>query len=98
LTTPLANPYKKGSIITYFTDKPSILKADKPIGVAQYQSAQNCNSANTNNQNPAFPGDPEMTILNPIEQTLSDITVFSKLNSVAGVRTNISKVFSEYYH
>lgn len=93
LTTPLANPYKKGSIITYFTDKPSILKADKPIGVAQYQSAQNCNSANTNNQNPAFPGDPEMTILNPIEQTLSDITVFSKLNSVTGVRTNILKYF-----
>jgi PKD repeat protein len=91
--TPLSNPYKKGSIITYFTDKPSILKADKPIGVAQYQSAQNCNSANTNNQNPAFPGDPEMTILNPIEQTLSDITVFSKLNSVAGVKTNILKYF-----
>lgn len=93
LGTPLSNPYKKGSIITYFTDKPSILKADKPIGVAQYQSAQNCNSANTNNQNPAFPGDPEMTILNPIEQTLSDITVFSKLNSVAGVKTNILKYF-----
>ncbi|MFA6944474.1 MAG: PKD domain-containing protein, partial [Pedobacter sp.] len=93
LTTPLSNPYKKGSIITYFTNKPSILKADKPIGVAQYQTAQNCNQANTVSQNPAFPGDPEMTILNPIEQTLSDITVFSKLNSVTGVKTNILKYF-----
>jgi gliding motility-associated-like protein len=92
--TTLSNPYKKGSIITYFTNNPSILKADKPIGVAQYQSAQNCNSANPlNNQNPVYPGDPEMTILNPIEQTLSDITVFSKLNSVTGVRTNILKYY-----
>ncbi|MFZ4101832.1 MAG: PKD domain-containing protein, partial [Sphingobacterium thalpophilum] len=93
--TTLSNPYKRGSIITYFTNNPSILKADKPIGVAQYQSAQNCNSANplNNNQNPVYPGDPEMTILNPIEQTLSDITVFSKLNSVTGVRTNISKYY-----
>lgn len=92
--TTLSNPYKKGSIITYFTNKPSILKSDKPIGVAQYQTAQNCNSANPlNNQAPLFPGDPEMTILNPIEQTLSDITVFSKLNSIVGVRTNISKYF-----
>ncbi|OYY03888.1 MAG: hypothetical protein B7Y76_03205, partial [Sphingobacteriia bacterium 35-40-5] len=94
LGTLLSNPYKKGSIITYFTNKPSILKSDKPIGVAQYQSAQNCNAANpVNIQSSVFPGDPEMTILNPIEQTLSDITVFSKLNSVAGVRTNISKYF-----
>jgi gliding motility-associated-like protein len=89
--TPLSNPYSKGSIITYFTNSPSIVKADKPIGLAQYQSAQNCNSANR----PAvtLPGDPEMTILNPIEQTLSDITVFSRLNSVSGVNTNITKYF-----
>jgi len=89
--TALGNPYKKGSIITYFTNTPSIVKADKPIGVAQYQSAQNCNASNR--PTVAFPGDPEMTILNPIEQTLSDITVFSRLISVAGVRTNISKYY-----
>ncbi|RYG20041.1 MAG: PKD domain-containing protein [Chitinophagaceae bacterium] len=34
-----------------------------------------------------------MTILNPIEQTLKDITVYSRLNSVSGVNTNISKYF-----
>jgi gliding motility-associated-like protein len=89
--TALANPYKKGSIITYFTNKPSIVKADRPIGVAQYQSAQNCNASNRIAV--TFPGDPEMTILNPIEQTLSDITVFSKLISVTGVRTNINKYY-----
>lgn len=92
--TVLNNPYKKGSIITYFTSIPSIVKSDKPIGVAQYQSAQNCNSNNPlNGQNPTFPGDPEMTILNPIEQTLNDITVFSKLTSIPGVRTQIGKYF-----
>jgi gliding motility-associated-like protein len=89
--TPLSNPYSKGSIITYFTNSPSIVKADKPIGLAQYQSAQNCNSANR--PTVTLPGDPEMTILNPIEQTLSDITVFSRLNSVSGVNTNITKYF-----
>ncbi|WP_306550024.1 PKD domain-containing protein [Daejeonella sp.] len=89
--TALANPYRKGSIITYFTNTPSIVKADRPIGVAQYQSSQNCNASNKIAV--TFPGDPEMTILNPIEQTLSDITVFSKLISVPGVRTNISKYY-----
>lgn len=90
--TILNNPYKKGSIVTYFTSIPSIVKSDKPIGVAQYQSAQNCNASNSG-PNPAFVGDPEMTILNPIEQTLNDITVFSKLNSIPGVRTQITKYF-----
>jgi gliding motility-associated-like protein len=90
-TTTLANPYSKGSIITYFAKLPSVIRADKPIGVAQYQTSQNCNSSNTGSV--PFPGDPEMTILNPIEQTLSDITVFSKLNSVSGVNTNIQKYF-----
>ena len=89
--TPLSNPYGKGSIITYFTNSPSIVKADKPVGVAQYQTAQNCNPSNR--PTAIFPGDPEMTVLNPIEQTLSDITVFSKLNSVPGVNTNITKYF-----
>lgn len=89
--TNLSNPYQKGSVITFFTNSPSVIKADKPIGVAQYQSAQNCNSSNKTTT--AFPGDPEMTILNPIEQTLNDITVFSKLNSVAGVNTYIDKYY-----
>ena len=42
---------------------------DKPIMVAQYQQSQRCNSNST--------GDPSMTILNPIEQTLNNITVYS---------------------
>ncbi|WP_199121545.1 IgGFc-binding protein, partial [Pedobacter sp. ASV28] len=93
--TPLSNPYNKGSIITFFTTKPNIIKASSPIAVAQYQTSQTCNLNNgaTTAQGVVYAGDPEMTILNPIEQTLKDITVYSRLNSVAGVNTNIVKYF-----
>lgn len=41
--------------------------AGKPICVAQYQTSRKCGGD----------GDPSMTILNPIEQTLKNITVYS---------------------
>jgi PKD repeat protein len=85
---PLANPYTKGSIITFYNNGPNVISATGPISVAQYQTSQSCNPSNTNNNNPAFPGDPEITLLNPIEQTLSNITVFSKLADV-GVSTRV---------
>lgn len=43
--------------------------SNKPIMVAQYQQSQRCNGNNT--------GDPSMTILNPVEQTLKKISVYS---------------------
>ena len=93
--TVLSNPYNKGSVITYYTNSPSVIKATSPIAVAQYQTSQNCNVSNVGPQGFVSPyqGDPEMTILNPIEQTLKDISVYSRLNSVAGVNTNINKYF-----
>jgi gliding motility-associated-like protein len=93
--TPLSNPYAKGSVITFYTNSPNVIKATLPIAVAQYQTSQNCNlnNAASTNQGGSYLGDPEMTILNPIEQTLKDIAVYSKLNSVTGVNTNISKYY-----
>ena len=93
--TALLNPYKKGSVITFYSTSPNIIKASLPIAVAQYQTSQNCNlnNAATSGQGGPYLGDPEMTILNPIEQTLKDIAVYSKLNSVAGVNTYISKYY-----
>lgn len=93
--TALSNPYSKGSIVTFYSNSPNVIKATSPIAVAQYQTSQTCNLANAANitQGGPFLGDPEMTILNPIEQTLKDIAVYSRLNSVAGVNTNISKYF-----
>ncbi len=92
--TPLANPYTKGQIITFFATTPNVISADKPIGVAQLQTSQTCNLKNSSNtQTASFRGDPELTMLNPIEQTLSDITVYSKLGSVSGVNTNIQTYY-----
>lgn len=93
--TTLQNPYAKGSVIRFYTKEPSVIKASAPIAVAQYQTSQTCNLNNDAraNQGGPFLGDPEMTILNPIEQTLKDITVYSKLGSVTGVNTNILKYY-----
>lgn len=92
--TPLANPYAKGSIITFSSKNASVIEATNPISVAQYQTSQTCNLSNptgTNANPPAsFPGDPEITVLNPVEQTLSNITVYSRLDNVP---TSINKFF-----
>ena len=57
----------------------SINSLDNPISVVQYITAQTCQSGCTTNSNaPASCfADPEMVILNPVEQTLSKITFFS---------------------
>lgn len=47
-----------------------MIQSDQPIQVAQYFTTQGC-SGNPN------PGDPEMIYLNPIEQTISNVTLFS---------------------
>jgi gliding motility-associated-like protein len=47
-----------------------VISSDEPILVAQYFTTQGC-SGNPN------PGDPEMIYLNPIEQTISNVTLFS---------------------
>jgi gliding motility-associated-like protein len=47
-----------------------VIYSDEPILVAQYFTTQGC-SGNPN------PGDPEMIYLNPIEQTISNVTLFS---------------------
>ena len=50
------------SVSNYFT-------ANHPITLAQYQRTQSCDNATA--------GDPSMTILNPVEQTLDTITLYS---------------------
>jgi gliding motility-associated-like protein len=47
-----------------------VIESDKPILVSQYFTTQSCAEA-TNN------GDPEMIYLNPLEQTISDVTLTS---------------------
>ncbi len=86
----LANPYAKGSIITFSSSTPNTISASEPISVAQIQVSASCNPNNINLNNQAYPGDPELTILNPIEQTLKDITVYSAVSVPAAI-TNITK-------
>jgi gliding motility-associated-like protein len=50
--------------------KPVKIDADKPITVVQYMVSQSCGTAGTT-------ADPEMVVLNPLEQTINNITVFS---------------------
>lgn len=84
----LNNPYKTGDVITFPTSVATRIEADLPISVAQFQVTQACNSNNSTGVQ--FPGDPEMTILNPIEQTLKDITVYSAI-SYPAAPTSITK-------
>jgi gliding motility-associated-like protein len=58
---------------------PTSITADKPICVTEYEQSSGCagNTAPGNNQ-----GDPDMVILNPLEQSISDITIFSTRQEV----------------
>lgn len=49
---------------------PNSITADQPVSVAQYFTTQNCSS------NPA-PYDPDMIVLNPVEQNISKVTLVS---------------------
>lgn len=51
----------------------TIITADKLISVAQYSLTQNCSSATGGN----LIGDPDMILLNPVEFSITKITLFS---------------------
>lgn len=61
-----------------------IITSDKPICVVQYMITQACDGVSS---------DPEMILLNPIEQTLNDITVLSARNDLTPPNTNITRHF-----
>ncbi len=62
---------------------PTSITSDKPICVAQYAQSQDCSGQGGASNTRV--GDPDMVILNPIEQNISDITIFSS------ARQNISR-------
>ena len=55
---------------------PTFITADKPICVAEYAQSNGCNGSGT------IQGDPDMVILNPLEQSIQDITIFSTRQQV----------------
>ena len=92
VVTVNGTPLPLGSLInnSYYefntngNNTPRIITSDKPVCVAQYLISQNCDNVNA---------DPEMILLNPIEQTLNDITVLSARNDLTPPNTNITRHF-----
>jgi gliding motility-associated-like protein len=66
----------------FYTTSPittvSLITADKPVTVAQYALSQYC-ADSRNRGNNARPSDPDMVILNPLEYSIKDVTMYSAL-------------------
>lgn len=95
ISTPLT---VTNGIAEFQTNKPTRIVADKPISVVQYMSSQTCDTRNppgcANSAICPWPADPEMVILNPIEQTINNITVFSAhQNFVPSGQSNVNQCF-----
>jgi gliding motility-associated-like protein len=80
------------------TGLPTKIAGDKPISVVQYLTSQTCDTRNTANcfttGNCPFPSDPEMILLNPVEQTTNNITVFSAhQNWVPQGQSNVNQCY-----
>ncbi len=72
----------------------NVISTDKPVMVVQYMISQTCDTRNAASPgNPPYPGDPEMITLNPIEQTINDVTVVSARADLTPPNTNITKHF-----
>ncbi len=55
----------------------NVITADKPIQVVQYAVTQGNNLLNNNKATAGDIGDPEMIYLNPLEQTIDHVTLYS---------------------
>lgn len=65
----------------FLSSSTNVIESDKPILVAQYFTTQSCGG------NPQ-PGDPEMIILNPVEQTIKEVTLNS-MQPNSGTNINV---------
>lgn len=71
-----------GNFYTYRTNNPIVITGSDPISVVQYITSQTCKTGcPTNSTTQSCYADPEMVLLNPVEQTLRDITFFSAHSS-----------------
>lgn len=68
VTTQLTNYNSTGHYYEYSTNMPTYIEASEPVQLAQFIVSQTCGGGQS---------DPEMIMLNPIDQTLNNITVFS---------------------
>ncbi len=78
--TPTTNVYLNGSLINpalftnnyyqLFNNAPNLIEASEPISVAQYFTTQGCDGNGS-------PYDPDMIVLNPVEQNINKVTLVS---------------------
>lgn len=94
------NPTKKFYEIQ--TANPIYIDADQPISVVQFMTSMTCSNGCKFNGNGTTSkqcaADPEMIVLNPIEQTLKDVTFYSAHKNAfnkVGV-SNITKIENHY--
>src|SRR6188768_2990774 len=73
-----AASFVNGIYYQFSNSTPNVITASEPISVAQYFTTQGCGAGNGNGVY-----DPDMIILNPVEQNISDVTLVSS-NLVAG--------------
>jgi gliding motility-associated-like protein len=84
--------------VEFETNLPNRISSDKPIQVVQYMNSQTCDTRNpqncVNGSTCPWPADPEMVILNPIEQTINNITLFSAhQNFVPSGQSNVNQCY-----
>lgn len=78
-TLPQSAFVANGNYYQYTSSNPLVITGSDPISVVQYITSQTCKTgcATGGTLPSSCFSDPEMVILNPVEQTLSDITFFS---------------------
>lgn len=70
---------------------PLVISADKPISVSQYLLSFGCTGSTPFPGQSNGQGDPDMVILNPVEQNISDINIFS--SNLQNIRTKYLSVY-----
>jgi len=76
--TVLSNAsFTNGFYYEFNSTTPNVISADKPIQVVQYAITQLGQNANNTVVTGADVGDPEMIYLNPIEQIINNVTLYS---------------------
>ena len=91
--TSILTGLSAGNFYEYSTSYPTQLQADKPISVVHYIVSETCKAGcKPGSTDPSCWSDPEMIILNPVEQTVNNITVFSAhQNWVPSGQSNVQR-------
>jgi len=90
-SSPAAQVYVNGTVIPagsftnnlyyeFYNSTTNVIESDMPIMVAQYFPTQSCNSNGGGNGTKGTYNDPEMIFINPVEQTIRQVTLNSTKN------------------